>query len=117
MKQSRRAYLSAWLLLSVFVPMVLLSSVHVHPELAAAAAHACHDCVEHQVHDGHLDAAHAHIDCFLCHFNSNVYLAGDQPVAEAVEQVENEVATVWTDAVAHDTRLYADPRGPPALVL
>ena len=33
MKRLDKSYWSAWVLLSVFIPMVLLSSLHVHPEL------------------------------------------------------------------------------------
>lgn len=55
MKRLDKAYWSAWMLLSVFLPMVLLSSLHVHPELLIDNE-PCHECIEHTVHNGHIAA-------------------------------------------------------------
>jgi len=115
MKQSRKAYWSSWLLLSVFVPMVLLSSMHVHQPIASAHDD-CEMCLEHQVH-AHLDALTAHIDCFLCHFSNNFYQSGHQDVA-AVEQhlscvIEHPIACTLPQGKVTATML----RGPPQLIL
>lgn len=60
--------LSAWLLLWVFVPMVVLSSVHIH-EPEAEAQIGCEQCVSHTQHSGHLAVQKAHLDdCVLCRF-------------------------------------------------
>ena len=44
MKRLDKSYWSAWVLLSVFIPMVLLSSQHVHPELITGDM-PCHECI------------------------------------------------------------------------
>ena len=56
------------MLLAVFVPMLLLSSVHVHEEGMVVAETECADCVHHSCH-GHLtqNASWAY-DCVLCQF-------------------------------------------------
>jgi len=70
--------ISAWILLSVFIPMVLLSSLHVHPELALDGD-CCHECISHVVHNGHITAPKHTVDCPLCAFQSNLY-QGEQEV-------------------------------------
>ena len=62
-----RRQLSAIILLAVFLPMLVLSSVHIH-ESDEAIKTECADCVHHSCH-GHLTAltTWAH-DCVLCQF-------------------------------------------------
>jgi hypothetical protein len=66
-KQGRMRHIASWLLLAVFVPMLVLSSVHVHEESETITTE-CNDCVHHSCH-GHMTAAAtwAH-DCVLCQF-------------------------------------------------
>lgn len=67
-----RRRLSAWMLLSVFLPMLLLSSLHRHAERGVGV---CTECVQHQPHAGHLTQAMGGMgDCLLCHFLSLSYL-------------------------------------------
>ena len=67
MNQETRRHIASWMLLAVFVPMLLLSSVHVH-ETGETIETECADCVHHNCH-GHLTAmaTWAH-DCVLCQF-------------------------------------------------
>ena len=77
--------LSAWLLLWVFVPMVVLSSVHVHHETIDAHDD-CRQCA------GHIEEAHHHDhDCLYCDFLGQSYLVQDEgqqvalfPAAECI---------------------------------
>ena len=66
-KQERMRHIASWLLLAVFVPILVLSSVHVHEESETITTE-CNDCVHHSCH-GHMTAAAtwAH-DCVLCQF-------------------------------------------------
>ena len=62
----RRRQLFARILLSVFVPMMMLSAVHVHED---ASAPECEQCAHHVSHAGHLSAADSHTyNCVLCQF-------------------------------------------------
>jgi hypothetical protein len=67
--------MASWLLLAVFVPMVIFSSVHVHEESQASAATDCTDCVHHNCH-GHLTqtALWTH-DCVVCQFLTLSFVA------------------------------------------
>ena len=67
-KSSTRRHMTSWLLLAVFLPMLVLSSIHTHESSTSAAETECADCVHHSCH-GHLSqtAAWAH-DCVLCQF-------------------------------------------------
>ena len=66
-KQETRRHIASWLLLAVFVPMLLLSSVHIH-ETGEVIETECADCVHHSCH-GHMTVTpHWSHDCVLCQF-------------------------------------------------
>ena len=59
--------INSWLLLAVFVPMLLLSSLHIHG-YGQAAEDQCTECVNHHC-DGHLGQQTLSLhDCLLCQF-------------------------------------------------
>ena len=65
--------LAAWLLLSVLVPMMVMTAVHRHEESAAATV--CTDCAHHVAHAGHFNVlGDDGCDCVLCQFTSVVFL-------------------------------------------
>ena len=60
-----KANISAWILLSVLVPMLLLSAFHIHTPVEHVVD--CEQCVEHVHHAGHITQASASVDdCLLC---------------------------------------------------
>ena len=66
MKIEQRRQLYAWLLLSVFVPMMAFAALHVHDDNSDPES-TCVECVNHQAHPGHLSNANGHLhDCVLC---------------------------------------------------
>lgn len=96
MKRLDKTYVSAWVLLSVFIPMVLLSSLHIHPELLNDPE-LCPDCIEHTVHNGHITTVKGAIDCPLCAFQASVYQS-----AEIIEVITGQ-------QVSHLVTAYAMP--------
>ena len=94
MKRLDKAYWSAWVLLSVFIPMVLLSSLHVHPE-PLVDGQPCHECIDHTVHNGHIAAVKASVDCPLCAFQSSVY-QGETEIQIHSSQPSCRVEMDWT---------------------
>jgi len=98
MKRMDKSYTAAWVLLSVFIPMVLLSSLHVHPERLSDIE--CIECIEHMMHNGHIVTDQASVDCPLCAFQSCAY--------------QGE-ATVEVACHLHATRVEM-PHGTPAIV-
>ena len=68
MKETTKRYFSSWALLAVFLPMLLLSSFHVHPE-AHVEGDDCEGCVHHLPHAGHIsNLTVCSFDCVLCQF-------------------------------------------------
>ena len=64
LKQRRQHF--ARILLSVFLPMMMLSAVHVHETPSSLE---CEQCAHHVSHAGHLSAASSHdYNCVLCQF-------------------------------------------------
>ena len=65
-KMTKR-HISAWLLLAVFVPMLLLSSLHIH-SYEQTADDQCTECVHHHC-GGHIGQQTLSLDdCLLCQF-------------------------------------------------
>ncbi len=68
---TRRQRLFAWMILSVYVPMVLLASLHVHSFNEYSKAIDCDQCHTAVHHSGHITAGSHHIDeCLSCRFLS-----------------------------------------------
>ena len=71
-RQGKRIGL-AWLLLSVFVSMQLLSGMHCH-EVVASAFEDCVECAHHVHHSGHWAVSADHLDnCLICQFLHFIY--------------------------------------------
>ena len=63
----RKRNMASWLLLAVFVPMLLLSSLHIH-NYEQSADEQCTECVHHQC-GGHIGQQTLSLDdCLLCQF-------------------------------------------------
>jgi hypothetical protein len=72
---------AAWLLLAVFLPMLLLSSLHWHG-LAEVVGDECEACVNHISHSGHLSPTSLQFhDCVVCHYASLTFTAATVIVA------------------------------------
>jgi hypothetical protein len=73
MKRQRRKERLAWVLLMVFIPMLLLSSLHIHSMMETEDV-GCYECQHHLQHAGHLtSAAFSLDDCLLCQMLSVSY--------------------------------------------
>ncbi len=74
MNTKTKRHIAAWMLLAVFVPMLFLSSVHVH-RYSNSLVDECNECVQHHCH-GHLGQQTASLhECLLCQFLSLPMLA------------------------------------------
>ena len=68
---TRKQRLFAWIMLSVYVPMVLLASLHVHSLNDFSKAVDCDQCHTAVHHSGHITPSIHHIDeCLSCRFLS-----------------------------------------------
>ena len=80
----RKRQFAARVLLSVFIPIMLLAILHRHPE-SEPHGNACVMCLNHVHHPGHVSTAAFNVhDCVLCSFLGFRYLlskVADLPVA------------------------------------
>jgi len=68
MKLEKRRHIASCVLLTVFLSMVCISSLHVHEDVAASTMTECADCMQHNCH-GHLTQTALWVhDCVLCQF-------------------------------------------------
>ena len=66
-KANRKRNIASWMLLAVFVPMLILSSLHIHG-YEQAGDEQCTECVHHQC-GGHLGQQTLSLhDCLMCQF-------------------------------------------------
>ena len=74
MNVTTKRHIASWVLLAVYVPLLLISSLHIH-ETPDAGEPMCAECVHHQCH-GHLsqlsDGMH---QCMLCQILTLTYVA------------------------------------------
>jgi len=76
MKETTRRYYSSLVLLAVFLPILVLSSFHVHPEAHLDGNH-CEECLHHIPHSGHFSSLSVcSFDCVLCQFLTLPFLVG-----------------------------------------
>ena len=78
MAENKHIFTRSWaarILLAVFLPMLVLSSVHVNLQESAPTEAQCYACEHHIHHDGHIATAQHLQKCVLCQFLSLPYLA------------------------------------------
>ena len=114
---TRKQRLFAWILLSVYVPMVLFASLHVHSPINISNAIDCVQCHTAVHHSGHITAGKLHVDeCLSCRFLSTQI---DVPLT-ATSMVVKQVTTHLECFLAGDpvVRAVAQPslRGPPSML-
>ena len=114
---TRKQRLFAWILLSVYVPMVLFASLHVHSPINISKAIDCVQCHTAVHHSGHITAGNHHIDeCLSCRFLSTQI---DVPLT-ATSMVVKQVTTHLECFLAGDpvVRAVAQPslRAPPSML-
>lgn len=70
----KKRHLAAWLLLAVYVPMLILSSMHVHGNVATGEL-ACDECVQHQCHGHLMQFSGDFHQCVICQILTLSYVA------------------------------------------
>ncbi len=115
-KSGRR--LASCVLLSVFLPMLLCVSLHVHLE-AGNYADECYDCIHQLPHPAHFSVAYctSHYDCLLCHLLQVPYI----PAYTVTYIIYRDNATLRSvrlmPRVAAGTWSVRQSRAPPVLII
>ena len=107
----------AWIMLSVYVPMVLLASLHVHYINDFSKAVDCDQCHTAVHHSGHITAGKLHVDeCLSCRFLSTQIDVPRTVISHVVKQIAAHLEYfLATEPVA---RVVAQPslRAPPSML-
>ena len=112
-KETTRRYYSAWVLLAVFLPMLVLSSLHVHP-VSLEATHRCEECVHHKHHSDHIGTmTTCSFDCVLCQFLTLPFLAATAVIFTANIHQHRSPLIVEDQRVVKQARGLVSLRAPP----
>ena len=112
MKRDNRRHIASWLLLAVFVPMLLFSSLHVHEERGFDQM-SCAECVAHHC-QGHLAQADISFDaCVLCQFLSLAFVSATFAAIDVVFNVLWICYAPLSSKANNACRGAAITRGPP----
>ena len=113
MKSAITRCVASWTLLAVFLPMLFLSSFHVH-ESRGPVASECAECVAHHCH-GHLGQMATSLgDCVLCHFLALTFVASAAIAATLIFNVRRVQYVLPASAVCHLAAGLIVTRGPPS---
>lgn len=114
---TRRQRMSAWVLLLVYVPMVLLSSLHVHSLYEMSQVVDCNLCETSVHHQGHITASSQHHgECLSCRFMNTQLIVPDNQVQDYDNQCVCELE--FSQATQPVCPAVACPtlRGPPVVL-
>ena len=113
MRKEVKRQVYAWLLLSVFVPMIALSALHVH-EVGCDDTTVCSACINHQAHAGHLTAGIDNIhDCVLCQFLSLSFVAATTVLTVMLSINRRSLVTERESLFASASNTLHGTRAPP----
>ena len=116
-KPSRRQQFFAWVMLLVYLPMVLMSSAHVHSLQEFSESIDCHECQTGLHHCGHITNDTPHHDaCLLCRFLGTQVVAPEKQDLE--QDIQQIVKVVFCQVTEPSSRPIAHPslRAPPVLL-
>ena len=110
---TRRQKTFAWIILCVYVPMILLASLHVHT-INESVVVDCHDCHTAVHHSGHFTPSQSHHgDCLSCRFLTTLV---DTPkdavnflIKQSVSKIDFHKATAPVVAMVAHPSLRAPP--------
>ena len=114
---SRRQRLFAWMMLSFYVPMVLLASLHVHTLQEYSEVVDCHECQTAVHHSGHIMASHHHHgECLSCRFLTTQVENPQTSVCSVIKQAFCKIE--FPQAAELVTAMVATPslRAPPCIL-
>lgn len=114
MNLTTKRHIASWMLLAVFVPMLVLSSLHVH-ERHDATDKECAECVAHHCH-GHIGQADTSFDaCVLCQFLSLTFVAAATMVVTFIFNVLRFRYALLPCGVCTGSQGFIVTRGPPSV--
>ncbi|MBR1401720.1 MAG: hypothetical protein IJ604_01970 [Prevotella sp.] len=116
MNTRRKRHIASWILLATIVPMLLLSSLHIH-QTGSAAESMCAECVHHHC-AGHLgQQAEVSHDCVLCQILCSHMLPADDAAPIIYNKVATDHPALWQQPVFTFPHFTIGLRAPPTVSL
>ena len=116
-RPTRRQQWLAWVMLAVYVPMVLLSAIHVHSLHEYSKLVDCTLCETSVHHQGHITAsAQHHGECLSCRFLSTQLVVPDDDCRSVDNQCICKLEFSRATEPVSRTVAYPTLRGPPAIL-
>lgn len=114
-KEGKKRLSIAWLLLLVYLPMMIVVTLHRHGDAAVAdATFYCQDCIEHVHHAGHImPQQNAFHDCVLCQLQTVPFLPAEAVVLFAVVEFSCAIRVVVCSKCRQLTNCVKSLRAPP----
>lgn len=114
---SRRQQFFAWVMLLVYLPIVLLSSVHVHSLQEITESIDCYQCQTGHHHSGHIttDSPH-HDECLSCRFlGTQVVVTESEDLGQDIQPTSKLEFCQVTESCSRSVE-HPSLRAPPALL-
>ena len=116
-RPTRRQQWLAWVMLAVYVPMVLLSAIHVHSLHEYSELVDCTLCETSVHHQGHITAsAQHHGECLSCRFLSTQLVVPDDDCRSVDNQCICKLECSRATEPVSRTVVCPTLRGPPAIL-
>ena len=116
-RPTRRQRWLAWMLLSVYVPMVLLSALHVHHQYEDSQLVDCSMCETSVHHQGHFTAdSQHHGECLSCRFLNTQLTIPDGVVNDFDSQCVAKLEFAHPAEPVAQTTVRPTLRAPPAIL-
>ena len=109
-----KRHIAAWLLLAVYVPMLLLSSLHFH-EPSQEMEPTCTECVGHQCHGHLIQLSGGMHQCVLCQILTLTYIVVATRGLLCYQARRKAVYAVCRRDVCRVSRCNISLRAPPAI--
>lgn len=109
-----KSMFAARLLLSVFIPMLVCLSLHIHQTVDASAGE-CYECNHHLPHQGHFSAAKAALhDCLLCQLSHVPFVVPQTASFISVQNLHYALCIYLYQPLTAVVQGLFLPRAPPA---
>ena len=107
----------AWIMLSVYVPMVLIASLHVHSLQEYSKVVDCYECQTAVHHSGHIMAStHHYGECLSCRFLTTQVESPEMSVCCIIKQTVSKIECPQAAELVMAMVAHPSLRAPPCIL-
>lgn len=109
-----KRHIASWVLLAVYLPMLLLSSLHIH-RIKRFYEVECAACVQHQCHGHLVQLSEGMHQCVLCQILTLTYVATTESVLHCYHPQQKAVYACYRQTPCLTYTGFTSLRAPPAV--